>query len=768
MSEQDYLSVLNPEQYEAVTHSGSPLLILAGAGSGKTRVITTKIAYLIENQNVEPWKILAVTFTKKAANEMKQRAEKLCERAVKTQIKTFHSFGAWLLRLYGNFAGLSPNFTVYDDDDMVSLLIKVAPELTKQKAAVVAHKIALAKDYCLTPDNPNLCKIESDSEFQRLYSLYENRLRETGNVDFGDLIMLPVLMMENNPDLRVYIQNQFKVIMVDEYQDSNVAQFRFLKNLVGEQTYLCVVGDDDQSIYKFRGADINNILDFQKEFDNTQIIRLEKNYRSTSEILKCADDVVRNNKSRLGKTLEAVRGKGKKPVLAFVPSSDDEATFCAELVSQAHKKGVPYSDWAILYRTNAQSLNFEKVFNQRKIPYIIVGSLKFFEREEIKDLICFCKFIANPMDELAFERIINKPARGIGKVSVAKIVDFAKENKKTLLIENDGILDACFSIKGLSKKTQEGVLFFGNMIKELKENLISNENEKTPIEKLADISLENRSFEEILNQQNSEIEKFSEKSIEENTLSNLIENIIKKSGLAEYYASVDETTGSQKVLNMQELLSVARDFPNNMDGLSRFLDQLELDRSLESENSFDDEDKQAVTLITLHNTKGLEFSKVVISGMEYGIFPRREKTSDEIEEERRLFYVGITRAKDQLYLTHSKLRVLYGRLEAMEVSPFLAEINPQNLDVLGNQPPGYKRFFSSKSSVDAIDISENPLAKRWKKSAFVYHDDYGTGQIIDCAITEDDDYSITVQFETGEKKKFLPKYQQNHLTLVIE
>lgn len=762
---EDYLSVLNPEQLEAVTHTGSPLLILAGAGSGKTRVITTKIAHLIDEHNIEPWKILAVTFTKKAATEMRERAEKLSEKAVKSQIKTFHSFGAWLLRLYGNFAGVDTNFTVYDDDDMVALLVKAAPKLTKQQASIVAHKIALAKDYCLTPENPDLRKIDSDAEFADLYARYENRLRETGNVDFGDLIMLPVLMMEKNPDLRSYIQNQFKVIMVDEYQDSNVAQFRFLKNLVGEHTYLCVVGDDDQSIYKFRGADINNILDFQKEFDNTKIIRLVKNYRSTSQILKCADDVVKNNKSRLGKTLEAVRGDGKKPVLAFVPSGDDEATFCGELVSQSNKKGVPYSDWAILYRTNAQSLNFEKVFNQRKIPYIIVGSLKFFEREEIKDLVCFCKFIANPMDELAFERIINKPARGIGKVSVEKIINFAKESKKSSLIETEGILEACFQMKGLSKITQDGVTFFGNLIKELKEILISNEGKKTEIENLADFSLD---FETILNQQENQLKDFSKNLPEENTLSNLIETIIKKSGLAKYYASIDETTGTQKVLNMQELCSVARDFPNNMEGLSRFLDQLELDRSLETENSTGEESKNAVTLITLHNTKGLEFPKVVISGMEYGIFPRREKTSDELEEERRLFYVGITRAKDHLYLTSSKLRVLYGRLEAMEVSPFLGEINPQNIEVLGNQPPSYKRFFSRGSFGDSAENLDNPLAKRWKKGAFVYHDDYGTGQIINCSITEDEEYCVLVQFETGEKKKFLPKYQQNHLTLVVE
>ncbi len=759
MSQNDYLSVLNPEQYEAVTHTGSPLLILAGAGSGKTRVITTKIAYLIEEHNIEPWKILAVTFTKKAALEMRERAEKLCPRAGRSQIKTFHSFGAWLLRIYADFLNLDSNFTVYDDDDMVSLLTKIDPSLKKVEANYIAHQISLAKDYCYTPEDPELVKINSDEKFRIYYALYEKRLRETGNVDFGDLIMLPVLMMERNPELRAFIQNQFKVIMVDEYQDSNVAQFRFLKNLVGEETYLCVVGDDDQSIYKFRGADINNILDFQKEFKNTHLIKLVKNYRSTNQILRCADDVVKHNKYRLGKTLVAVRGDGKKPILAFLPSSEDEANFCAELVSQSHAKGLPYSDWAILYRTNAQSLNFEKVFNQRKIPYVIVGSLKFLEREEIKDLICFCKFIANPMDELAFERIVNKPARGIGKVTVEKIINFAKETKTNSLLETEGILESCLSIKGLSKKTQESVSSFGKMIKEFKESLENNNSEKSYLENIAKLSI---NFDEILEYQNDEMTKFAENS--ENSLAILISNIIEKSGLAEYYASVDENVGSQKVLNMQELLSMASLYPNNMDGLSKFLDQIELERNLEIENDSEDKTSEAVTLITLHNTKGLEFSRVVITGMEYEIFPRADKSSEDLEEERRLFYVGITRAKKQLFLTNSKVRFRYGQLCALPVSPFLAEINPDNLEILGPQPPSYRKYFSSnREDVD----TDNPYAAKWKKGKAVYHDDYGTGQIISTKIV-DDEYMILVDFGNGEAKKFYPKYQQNRLTLVIE
>ncbi|HNY20776.1 MAG TPA: ATP-dependent helicase, partial [Treponemataceae bacterium] len=426
MNADAWLSVLNPEQLEAVTHEGSPLLILAGAGSGKTRVITTKIAWLIRERGVEPESILAVTFTNKAAREMAERAARMEPRSERSVLRTFHSFGAWLLRRNAALAGLDSNFTIYDDDDAVTLLSKAIPTMTRQQASSVAHKISRAKDYCLGPDSPLLAEIDPDPEFAEVYGIYEKRLRETGNLDFGDLILLPVKLLREHPEVRDRLNSRFRVVMVDEYQDSNVAQFELLKAITGPDTYICVVGDDDQSIYRFRGAEVRNILTFQDSFPGTKIVRLERNYRSVAPVLAVAGQVVAHNEGRLGKTLLAERGGGKKPVLAFLGNQDEEASLCAEMIQNAHKRGVPYADWAVLYRMNAQSLGFETEFLHRKIPYRVVGSLKFYEREEIKDALAFLALVANGRDEVAFRRIVNKPARGLGEVTQDKIVDEAR------------------------------------------------------------------------------------------------------------------------------------------------------------------------------------------------------------------------------------------------------------------------------------------------------------------------------------------------------
>ncbi len=324
-----WLSVLNPEQLEAVTHEGSPLLILAGAGSGKTRVITTKIAWLIRERGVEPESILAVTFTNKAAREMAERASRMEPRAERSVLRTFHSFGAWLLRRNAALAGLDSNFTIYDDDDAVTLLSKAIPSITRQQASSIAHKISRAKDYCLGPDSPLLAEIDPDPEFAEVYAIYEKRLRETGNLDFGDLILLPVKLLREHPEVRERLNSRFRVVMVDEYQDSNVAQFELLKAITGPETYICVVGDDDQSIYRFRGAEVRNILTFQDSFPGTKIVRLERNYRSVAPVLAIAGQVVAHNEGRLGKTLLAERGGGKKPVLAFLGNQDEESALCA-------------------------------------------------------------------------------------------------------------------------------------------------------------------------------------------------------------------------------------------------------------------------------------------------------------------------------------------------------------------------------------------------------------------------------------------------------
>ena len=643
----EYLESLNPEQTEAVTHSGSPLLILAGAGSGKTRVITTKIAYLIQHENVQPWSILAVTFTKKAANEMKERAINLEPLAEQAQIKTFHSFGAWFLRRYAEEAGLDPNFTVYDDDDSASLIMKAVPGMTKKQANLAAHKISLCKDYCLTPDD-NLSEFDKDGKLSEIYSAYEQRLRATGNADFGDLIMRPVQIIEKNETIRNQMRYRFRVIMVDEYQDSNVAQFRLLQALSGVKensgTYVCVVGDDYLSIYKFRGAEVQNILQFPNLFPGTKIIRLERNYRSTGKILAAADAVVSNNTDRLGKTLVAARGEGSLPVLVFLENQDKEAAFCAQLIQKAvETQNAHYSDFAVLYRTNAQSLGLETEFLHKKIPYAVVGSLKFYEREEIKDALGYLSLLVNPRDELAFARIVNKPVRGVGEKSQEKIVSLAYSSVGTL-VENLNLLDAAENCAGtLTKKAKEGLKDFCSIMKKFQSEL-DEKSKDLPDDFQVDLLAEKAVS--VGSADSASALKNDEKDFER--LSVFIQRVIEESGLDEYHKSQDEIDGTSRVQNLQELVNSAISYPFSRRGLLDFLDSIELDRSLAEQN---DESADAVTLITLHNTKGLEFNRVIITGLENGIFPREEKVGDELEEERRLFYVGITRAKNELYIT---------------------------------------------------------------------------------------------------------------------
>lgn len=732
MNRDDYLSVLNEEQREAVVHSGSPLLILAGAGSGKTRVITTKIAYLIGELGYNPSSILAVTFTKKAANEMKERAVNLEPRSAYSQIRTFHSFGSWFLRSYSEESDftISKNFTVYDDDDMITLLTKAVPHLTKKDAKHYAHKISLAKDYCLLPESEMLYTIEEDPCFPEIYSKYEERLRATGNVDFGDLILLPYLILHENESVRKSIQNRFKVIMVDEYQDSNVAQFKLLKELSGidhgAQTYVCVVGDDDQSIYKFRGAEVQNILNFETEFPNTKIVRLETNYRSSTQILNCAENVVKNNCDRLGKRLISARGDGKKPTLVFLPTQDDETEFCRTLIEQAYENGIPYSDWAILYRTNAQSLGFETEFIHEKIPYSVVGTLKFYDREEVKDTIAWLSFILNKKDEISFRRIVNKPVRGIGNTTQEKIIDATR---------NCSILELGDDFK-LTKKASEGWKNFKSVVEELSE-MLPDDPSTSEAASLARTA--------------GESESPAATESESRNLSSFIQAVILKSGLEEYHKEQDDNDGTQKISNLEEVVNSAVLYPCTLQGLVDFIDHINLDKSAQEED--DGQDIDRVTLITLHNTKGLEFNRVIITGLETGLFPRSEKTADELEEERRLFYVGITRAKSDLYFTSCASRRLYGKTSPMAPSQFLNELGKGNVRVLGQKPSSYTGEKNEK----------DPLEAKYCRGRFVYNDDYGHGQIIGTSKSEDGEFVVTVKFETGGIKKYLPKYQSSSL-----
>lgn len=724
-----HLSLLNPEQRAAVEHEGKSLLILAGAGSGKTRVITTKIAYLIAEKNYDPRSILAVTFTKKAAKEMRERVEAMYPLADGCQIRTFHSFGAYFLRRYAEEAGIDKNFTVYDDDDMATLVQKSTPGLKKSEAASYAHKISLAKDYYLHCDSERLVEISADPLFPEIYSAYQKKLRATGNVDFGDLIMLPIDLLNSNENVARQTRFRYRVIMVDEYQDTNIAQFLFLKALSGVDensgTYVCVVGDDDQSIYKFRGAEVRNILNFQNEFRGTDLIRLERNYRSTASILNAAGKVVSRNEGRLGKTLIAERGDGKKPALVFLPNQEDEATFCADLISKKYAEGVPYNSWAILYRTNAQSLGFESEFLRRKIPYQVVGTLKFYEREEIKDLLAFLSLCANPKDEIAFRRIVNKPARGIGAGTQDKLVASALNEDGSM----KNLLEAAKLLAPkLSKKAREGVTEFCDLVLSLIEEISSGK-------------------------------KGGER------LSAFVEEVIQKSGLEELHSADDEINGTQRVANMQELANNAALYEFSIDGLLEFLDTIELDRTLASEEEKSAADR--VTLITLHNTKGLEFARVIITGLEQGIFPREDKTGAELEEERRLFYVGITRAKDELYITSCAQRRFFGRTEFVRPSIFLKEAGADTFRVLGDAPQSYEYAIFGRGAPSGVQKINHPLAKKFSVGQTVFHDDYGYGQVVKAFLNEGE-YVIEVAFQNGGTKKFLPEYQSSSLMRVEE
>lgn len=729
---EQYLETLNEEQRLAVEHEGSPLLILAGAGSGKTRVITTKIAYLISRKNVDPWSILSVTFTKKAANEMKERAVKLESRAADSQIRTFHSFGSWFLRRFYEAAGLESSFTIYDDDDMATIVRKAVPSLSQKEAKIAVHQISLAKDNCLTPED-DLGFLGSEFDINQIYYDYQKRLKATGNADFGDLIMLPTVLLDSDSQIADFIHNRFKVIMVDEYQDSNIAQYRLLQKISGLQngndSYVCVVGDDDQSIYRFRGAEVQNILSFPQKFPGTQIIRLEKNYRSTSQILKAAEVVVNKNQDRLGKKLVSQRGDGGNPVMTFLPDQDAEAIFAGDLITKSLLSSVngekgKYSDWAILYRTNAQSLVFEKEFLRRKIPYVVIGSLKFYEREEIRDALSYISLFANQKDEISFRRIINKPTRGIGEKTQDKIMELA--------VTTD----------------EQGNAVYKNLIETVKQ-------ESTKFTKKAQEGINN--FVKIFENLNSIFDETKKLSV-------FVEKIIKDSGLDEYHKAGDEIDGTTRVQNLSELVNSAVTYPCTKEGLLEFLDAINLDRTLSIENEKNSDD--AVTLITLHNTKGLEYKKVIITGLEEGIFPWQSKTGAELEEERRLFYVGITRAKDELYVTSAAKRCVYGGWKIMTPSPFLQEAAPA-FTIKGQVPFGFGKNPAKTAGVFFDEGFDDSLTKKWKVGTKIFHDDYGYGYVIS-EKSSGSELIIEVSFENGGKKRFFPKYQGKNLTIIKE
>lgn len=744
-SSPSYLDPLNPEQRRAVLHTGKPLLILAGAGSGKTRVITTKIAWLIREQGVDPRSILAVTFTNKAAREMAERARLIDERAANAMLRTFHSFGAWFLRRNGSLAGLNSGFVIYDDDDVVSLLSGIMENSPKPEVKYFAHCISRAKDYFLSPDDPQLALIDHHKKFRDTYARYEERMAQIGNVDFGDLIKKPVEILRSQPEVTQRFRDRFSVIMVDEYQDANVAQFQLLKELCGPDTYVCVVGDDDQSIYRFRGAEVKNILEFPDRFPDVDIIRLEQNYRSTAPILKAASSVVDYNHGRLGKTLRAEKGEGVLPTLVKLSDQNAEAAFCADKIEGSVKKReTTWSDWAILYRTNAQSAGFETFFLRRGIPYRVVGSLKFYEREEIKDTLALLSILVNSRDEVAFRRVVNKPTRGVGAVTIQKIIEAA-------IVDNKDLFEASRDLV-CSQKARTGLNEFIKVIEDAK--LLFDNTEVDP----ASAPLP----ETVTKHKKNKTSKKHQRLKSGKGLSVCAEKLLVDSGIAEYHETQDQISGNSKTGNLQELLNAATDYPNSREGLLEFLENIELDRSIE-ETSGNQSRQDAVTLITFHNTKGLEFKRVIMTGLEQGIFPRENKKDDELEEERRLFYVGATRAMDELFFTTCGERRMFGKTSQMQPSLFLREIDKSCLNTLKVKGDSHRFSHHLQRSFNPFNLQgavSKELEERsgWRVGQRLFNDNHGCGAVVDIKDSEDGPI-VRVRFDNGQSVVFLSDIQ---------
>jgi len=692
-----YLSELNPQQLEAVLHGGSPLLILAGAGSGKTRVLTAKIAHLVAG-GADPRSILAVAFTNKAAEEMRDRVARLVPEAGEVMIKTFHAFGAWLLRRNARALGLAEPFTIYDEEDSLSLLEAVLDrDLPRSQLKELATRISRAKDAGLGwRDDLSAFGLSCQAaglEFPEVYRLYQERLESTGNVDFGDLILLPVRLLEGSPEVRRRINQRFRFILVDEYQDSNHAQFRLLSLLYDGENTLCVVGDEDQSIYGFRGAELGNILGFAEAFAGARVIRLEQNYRSTQNILQAATGVVENNFRRLGKTLWTRNPLGAPVVYTLLEDQDQEARFCAELL-----KDGDYGNTAILYRMNFQSRVFETMFSRLGIPYRVVGTWRFYEREEVKDALAYLSLLANPQDEVAFRRAVNKPRRGVGARSVEAVLARRRSGGQNLL----GAARA--ALASLPGQAGAGVRAFLNTMEGL-------------AEKMERLSLEG-----------------------------LVRAVILESGLHNWYRGRDKLEETGRAANLEELVSAAAEYAPGREGLAQLLEGIEL--GSHEEDPFSQSGR--VTLITAHNTKGLEFDRVIITGLEEGIFPHcasagaldfpagdRNVPAGELdlEEERRLFYVGATRARRALYLTAARRRRLFGRLAAGKPSQFLGEIPVRCLQRTGAQ-----------AQQDGLPLGSG-----------VYHDEYGPGIVTQKWTSEGVDM-VAVRFDSGRIARFPVKY----------
>ena len=730
---------LNNEQREAVFHTEGPLLILAGAGSGKTRVLTHRIAYLIDEKGVNPWNILAITFTNKAAGEMRERVDRIVGFGSESiWVSTFHSTCVRILRRHIELLGYSTNFTIYDADDQKTLMKDVCKQLQidtkihKERSLLAA--ISSAKDEMISPDEYelNAAGDYNKQKIAKVYREYEKQLRANNALDFDDLLVKTVQLLQTQPDVLEYYQERFRYIMVDEYQDTNTVQFKLISILAKKYRNLCVVGDDDQSIYKFRGANIKNILNFENVFEDARVIKLEQNYRSTENILNAANGVIRNNYGRKEKALWTENGVGDKIVFQQFDNAYDEADYIVSDIRSHVREGIrSYNDHAILYRTNAQSRMFEEKFVTANIPYKVVGGINFYARKEIKDLLAYLKTIDNGMDDLAVRRIINVPKRGIGLTTINRVQENAAER-------GVGFYEAL--------RTVDMIPGIGRGVSKLE------------------------SFVAL-------IEHFKE-SAKTMLVSELMQEILDYTGYVEELKEEGGEEAEARIENIDELLSKIAAYEEScedeMPTLSGFLEEVALVADIDSL----DESSDYVVLMTLHSAKGLEFPEVYLAGMEDGIFPSYMTiTADdpsEIEEERRLCYVGITRAMENLTLTCARRRMMRGEVQYNKMSRFLKEIPVHLFAIGGNavqketQELVQNTYLQAKQTFKAQPFSTQAFAAKpaqnfgvktgsapgYDVGDRVRHMKFGEG-LVTSIVEGGRDYEVTVQFDTvGVKKMF--------------
>ena len=719
------LTGLNKEQQQAVQHTEGPLLILAGAGSGKTKVLTVRIAHLLA-QGVNPYEILAITFTNKAAKEMKSRVEGLVgDVANRIWLSTFHSFCAKFLRFeIDSFLGYNSNFTIYDTSDSQAVIKAALKALNlDDKYYPVGAMIAAISDaknqLLFTSDFRKQARDFYQQKVADVYEYYERELRKNNALDFDDLLLVAVKLLQSNAAVLDKYSHRFRYVMIDEYQDTNHAQYLLAKLLASHWKNIAVVGDADQSIYAWRGADIQNILDFEKDYPNCTSIKLEQNYRSTKIILDAANAVIDNNEGRPEKNLWTDKTEGAKIQHFTAQSEHEEAAFIGDTIAKKHDiHDVPYGDMAILYRTNAQSRVLEEALIKRALPYTMVGGTKFYDRKEIKDVLAYLRVLYNPFDDLSLLRIINVPKRSIGATTVAKLQEYARANGTSLFMTLTQ-LHLIDSIKGKTKEKLEefGILIF---------TLVSE--------------MENR------------------------TVLDILESILDRTG---YLAQLEESTDPQdqaRAENIGELLSVAKDFQDtNPSGtVEDFLEQVALVNDVDS---FEQEEAK-VTLMTLHAAKGLEFPIVFLCGLEEGLFPhsRTLMNPEEIEEERRLAYVGITRAEKELYISNATTRTVFGRTSSYLPSRFIDEIPEELVDGLRAKrkvPDDIKRHVPQHMSVTSRPVTKpivrNEVIADWKVGDTAIHSKWGNGKVINVT-GEGAGMKLTIEFPTQGVRVVMAKF----------